>query len=221
MALDIAFEDEEAISTSLDSVVSEMLGTDGTLHGIGTVNSFVFMADDAKSVYHCDSGYRPEQEALASYVRTGLVSAGLNMAVPVDYSRMGQFMITISPLNVDDDDLYNKAYEQMHRGLRKVLAAWARHRNRFLLASFHQCQFDGPDVLQDHVHVLYGRYDTDTRNMCTEELYRLCDNHCSWDSIDIALGGIPLPDYAEDEDVYTDEVFGDSEFVDAATKREE
>lgn len=213
MALDVSFQDEEAVSDSLVDVIDEMLGLDGTVHGVGMVSSFAFMADSEGSVKHCDSSYKPERLAMSKYVKTRLEELGFDINRAAGYNRIGWFMITISPFAAEDDELYNKAYDQMHRGLRNVLSAWARHRNRFLMVSFHQAQFDGPDILQDHVHVLYVRYDTDTRNMCTEELYKLCDGKCSWDIIDVALGGIKLPEYEDDDEVYSDDVYKSDEFA--------
>lgn len=213
MALDISFQDEEAVDDSLVDIVNEMLGLDGTIHGVGMVSSFAFMADSEGSVKHCDSSYKPERQAMLKYVIARLEEAGLDVRNRVSYDKLGWFMVTISPFAAEDDELYNRAYDKMHRGLRNVLSSWARHRNRFLMASFHQGQFDGPDILQDHVHVLYMRYESDTRNMCTDELYNLCDGKCSWDVIDVALGGIKLPEYEDDDAVYSDDVYKSDDFV--------
>ena len=145
------------------------------------------------NVRSCSSEVMGERESLFNRAILAFRDKNIDPSDTPEYDDVGIFEIQISEPN-DDISSYEDSMRRiyMRDGLRYILNAWARHRDRLLLVSYHDEQkaegFGEGALLEDHVHVVYERCPSDPRNFLQTEIESFTDAQCSWSGIEEALG---------------------------------
>ena len=150
----------------------------------------------ATTVRFCSSDFIPEREQIRERAILAFRDRGVDPSQETGLFQVGLFQIEISEPVIEvrpAEDEMRRMY--MHDALRWVINAWAQHTDRIVLSGMHSLQFAGVSdengeevVLDDHIHVIYEREESDPPNFMQAGIGQLVSQFCRWEAIEDALG---------------------------------
>lgn len=186
--------DEESARVLNDTFVEMCASTvdERKRHNALSVRSMLVLG--STNVRSCSSDVLSERESLVSRAILAFRDKGIDPSSLPEYDEVGLFQIIIHEPDGDDiDDLEDGTRRMyMRDGLRYILNAWARHRDRLLLACYHDEElasvFADGSLVEDHVHVIYERHPGDPKDFVRTEILDMVEDKCQWFKIGQELG---------------------------------
>lgn len=211
--MDIDLGLEQIVEDPLSSVLEECMVLDDEHPHHEWLSVQTMFIDKEKNVEVACSEWMPEREELYHEISKRLTNLGISTTKAPDPDELGILKLTVHKSDADVDiPHWKQRRELMLYGLRQIIAAWAMHRDRVVIACTHQGQLDDDgERMRDHIHVMYQKGPYDTPSLFCSEIEAYVANGCTWERIDQSLGifgAAEMPAFDEEYDeqeIYTEQ----------------
>lgn len=213
--MDVSLGSEQMVTEPLASLLREYMALDEFYDNHRWLTVQTLFIDTHQEVSVACSEWQPERESLYHAIAMHLNGIGVITSAEPDPDEIGVVQLTVQRADAElDNAWWQERRELMLIGLRQIVAAWAHHRGRLVIACTHAGQYaDDGSRMSDHIHIIYQKAQYDPTNLLCSEIEKYVSDGCSWESIDESLGIFGAAEMPEFDDEFDDQELVDGQHV--------